>query len=91
MMWFVFFNVNLLVWRFEDSISTYRFFFLSSDTLDFDVIILPIDRRLEYSPHVSGYSPLFVGNVLLSKPYTSGEKDGRSPCGEESYHQYPVG
>ena len=26
MMWFVFFNVNLLVWRFEDSISTYRFF-----------------------------------------------------------------
>ena len=26
MMWFVFFNVNLLVWRFEDSISSYRFF-----------------------------------------------------------------
>ena len=25
MMWFVFFNVNLLVWRFEDSISSYRF------------------------------------------------------------------
>ena len=25
-MWFVFFNVNLLVWRFEDSISSYRFF-----------------------------------------------------------------
>ena len=24
-MWFVFFNVNLLVWRFEDSISSYRF------------------------------------------------------------------
>ena len=26
MMWFVFFNVNLLVWRFEYSISSYRFF-----------------------------------------------------------------
>lgn len=26
MMWFIFFNVNLLVWRFEDSISSYRFF-----------------------------------------------------------------
>ena len=26
MMWFVFFNVILLVWRFEDSISSYRFF-----------------------------------------------------------------
>ncbi|MBS6655125.1 MAG: sensor histidine kinase [Streptococcus sp.] len=25
MMWFVFFNVNLLVWRFEDSVSSYRF------------------------------------------------------------------
>ena len=25
MMWFIFFNVNLLVWRFEDSISSYRF------------------------------------------------------------------
>ena len=25
MMWFVFFNVNLLVWRFEDNISSYRF------------------------------------------------------------------
>ncbi|WP_296124142.1 sensor histidine kinase [uncultured Streptococcus sp.] len=25
MMWFVFFNVNLLVWRFEDSISSYQF------------------------------------------------------------------
>ena len=25
MMWFVFFNVNLLVWRFEDSILSYRF------------------------------------------------------------------
>lgn len=25
MMWFVYFNVNLLVWRFEDSISSYRF------------------------------------------------------------------
>ena len=25
MMWFVFFNVNLLVWRFEDSIYSYRF------------------------------------------------------------------
>ena len=25
MMWFAFFNVNLLVWRFEDSISSYRF------------------------------------------------------------------
>lgn len=24
-MWFIFFNVNLLVWRFEDSISSYRF------------------------------------------------------------------
>ena len=24
-MWFVFFNVNLLVWRFEDSVSSYRF------------------------------------------------------------------
>ena len=62
------------------------FLFLSSDTLDFDVIILPIERRLEYSPHVYGYSPLFVGNVLFSKPYTSGEKDGRS----QPYHQYPI-
>ena len=26
LMWFVLFNVNLLVWRFEDSISSYRFF-----------------------------------------------------------------
>lgn len=26
MIWFVLFNVNLLVWRFEDSISSYRFF-----------------------------------------------------------------
>ena len=25
MMWFIFFNVNLLVWRFEDSVSSYRF------------------------------------------------------------------
>ena len=25
MMWFIFFNVNLLVWHFEDSISSYRF------------------------------------------------------------------
>ena len=25
MMWFIFFNVNLLIWRFEDSISSYRF------------------------------------------------------------------
>ena len=25
MMWFVFFNVNLLVWSFEDSVSSYRF------------------------------------------------------------------
>ena len=84
MMWFVFFNVNLLVWRFEDSISSYRF--LSFLALDFDVIILPIDRRFGYPPHVYGYSPLFVGNVLFSKPYTSGEKDGRS----QPYHQYPV-
>lgn len=31
MMWFIFFNVNLLVWRFEDSISSYRFLsFLAS-------------------------------------------------------------
>ena len=68
----------------RDSISSYRFFILSSDTLDFDVIILPIDRRFEYPPHVYGYSPLFFGNVLFSKPYTSGEKDGRGPCGAES-------
>ena len=29
-------------------------------------------------------TPLFVGNVLFSKPYTSGEKDGRSPCREKN-------
>ena len=86
MMWFIFFNVNLLIWRFEDSISSYRFLSFLATLLIFDVIILPIDRRFEYPPHVYGYSPLFFGNVLFSKPYASGEKDGRSPCGAESYH-----
>ena len=83
MMWFVFFNVNLLVWRFEDSISSYRFF-------SFLVTLLILTSssfllRDDLSTHY-GYYLIFFGNVLFSKPYTSGEKDGRGPCGAESDH-----
>lgn len=55
MMWFVFFNVNLLVWRFEDSITSYRFFsflatlliltsssFLLTDDLSTDLMAMAI-------------------------------------------------
>ena len=74
---FVFFNVNLLVWRFEDSISSYRFFsFLVT------LLILTSSSFLltdDLSTHLMSMAItlIFFGNVLFSKTVYVRREDGR--------------